>query len=121
MLGNFVSMDRYGMLLSATRAAQAGWLRFGPEVMASDYSRRPFLVTHGLAEHPAFDLHALFALCRRMPPGDVMCRFGVVPDNAHFDSSLLRYRKNLTLDDAIDHLEEHQAHIAIYNPENDAE
>lgn len=55
-----------------------------------------------------------------MPTGDVMCRFGVVPDNAHFDSSLLRYRKNLMLDDAIDHLEEHQAYIAIYNPENDA-
>ena len=60
MLGNFVSMDRYGMLLSATRA---GWLRFGPDVMANNYNRRPFLVTHRLAEHSAFNLHALFALC----------------------------------------------------------
>ena len=51
-----------------------------------------------------------------MPTGDVMCRFGVVPDNSDFDSSLLGYRKNLTRDDAIDHLDERQAYVAIYNP-----
>ena len=56
-----------------------------------------------------------------MPTGDVMCRFGVVPDNADFDSSLLCYRKNLTRDDAIDHLDERHAYVAIYNPENDAD
>ena len=56
-----------------------------------------------------------------MPTGDVMCRFGVVPDNADFDSSLLGYRKNLTRDDAIDHLDERHAYVAIYNPENDAD
>ena len=120
MLGNFVPMDRYTMMLAAARAAPVSWLRFAPEAMADKYNRLPFIVQHRLAEHPAFDLQALFALCRRMPTENVMYRFGVIPDDAHFDTSLLRYRKNLTLEDAIERLEEKQAYIALYNPENDA-
>ena len=121
MLGNFVPMGRYANMLSTTRATPVRWLQFEPDVMARHYNRLPFLLKHRLAEHPAFDLQPLFALCRRMPAADVKHRFGVVPDDAHFDSSLAHYRKDLTLDDAIEHLEERQAYIAIYNPENDAE
>ena len=77
------------------------------------------MVRHRLADHPLFAYDALAALCRRLPPAQVPFRFGVVPPDAEFDSSLERFRGALTLDEAIEHLEERQAYIAIYNAETD--
>jgi len=118
MLGEFVSKAQYAGLVDRARSARA-WLDLKPEALQSKYNRLPYLVEHRLPEHPMFTLEALFALCRRLPADQVKHRFGVVPGNTHFDSSFDRYRKELTLDDAIEHLEEKQAYIVIYNPERD--
>jgi hypothetical protein len=74
------------------------------------------LVEHQLVGHPMFSLDALFRLCRRMPRNAVKYRFGVVPIDAHFDMSIVNYRAGLTLEDAIEQLEEKRAYIALYNP-----
>ena len=50
-----------------------------------------------------------------------MHRFGVVPINTDFDKSLATFRKSLTLDDALDAMEERQAYVVVNNPENDRE
>ena len=118
-LGEFVSADQYAGLVARARQAPAPWLDLKPDTLRSSYNRLPYLVEHRLAEHPRFSLDQLFALCRRLPEEQVKYRFGVVPGNTHFDSSFERYRKELTLDDAIDRLEEKQAYIVIYNPERD--
>lgn len=119
MLGEFVSADQYAGLVARTRKAPVSWLDLKPDTLKSSYNLRPYLVEHRLAEHPRFSLDPLFALCRRLPEEQVKFRFGVVPGHTHFDSSFERYRKELTLDDAIDRLEEKQAYIVIYNPERD--
>ncbi len=74
------------------------------------------MVEHQLVGHPMFSLDALFRLCRRMPRNAVKYRFGVVPIDAHFDMSIVNYRAGLTLEDAIEQLEEKRAYIALYNP-----
>jgi Cupin-like domain len=120
MLGKFVSTAMWDSMLSTAQEPSNRWLDLDQVVM-SNYNRLAFLLKHRLQEHSAFQLDSLFALCRRMPPSEVRHRFGVVPDDAHFDSSLANYRAGLTLDDAIEHLEERKAYIVIYNPETDAE
>jgi hypothetical protein len=101
------------------RGRTAPWLKLDPREVRAAYNRRPFVVEHGLAAHPLFTFDALAALARRLPAGQVPYRFGVVPDDAEFDSSLRRFRGELTLDDALDHLEARQAYVAIYNAETD--
>lgn len=119
MLGTFVSATLHDSLVQAARGSASPWLQFDARTVAQKYNRLPFLLQHRLAEHPDFELEPLFALCRRLPPSEVKYRTGVVPADAHFDSSLSQYRRDLTLDDAIDNLEARQAYIAIYNPEQD--
>lgn len=119
MLGEFVTTAYCAKLAQQARAQAAPWLQFKPEAFAESYNRRPFLVRHRLPEHPLFALEALFALCRRLPATQVRFRYGIVPADAHFDSSLEHFRRDLTLTDVIDHFEERQAYIAIYNPERD--
>ncbi|GAA0708854.1 hypothetical protein GCM10009105_08790 [Dokdonella soli] len=121
MLGEFISRDRCAALVARARCEPQPWLDLRPDLLDSSYNRLPYPVEHRLAEHPLFALDPLFALCRRLPEVQVKHRFGVVPDGTHFDSSLDRYRGNLTLEDAITHLEERQAYIAIYNAERDPE
>jgi hypothetical protein len=120
MLGEHLSPARFDALLESAQAAPR-WLDIDPEAVHTHYNRNGFLVSHRLPEHPLFDLEPLFRLCRRMPPQAVKHRFGIVPGNAHFDTSNVTYNRGLTLDDAIDHLEEKRAYIAIYNPEKDPE
>lgn len=121
MLGEFVSANEYLDLLACTRHAPVHWLDLKPDLLERNYNLKPYLVEHRLAEHPLFALEPLFALCRRLPEDQVKHRFGVVPHDTHFDSSFDGYREQLTLDDAIDHLEEKRAYIVIYNPERDPE
>src|SRR5213078_1776903 len=121
MLGQFVSSSKVGGLVAQARRSSEPWLLFDEREFRAGYNERPFVVTHRLADHPRFALGALGALCRRLPAEQVPYRFGVVPVDAHFDSSLERYRGQLTLDDAIDHLEDRQAYIAVYNAETDPE
>lgn len=121
MLGKSITPERYAELVSTGRHPSPPWLSFDAGEFQACYNRRPFLITHRLAEHPLLELEALFALCRRMPRGQVHHRFGAVPVDAHFDSSLSRFKEGLTLDDALDHLQDRQAYVCIYNPETDPE
>lgn len=100
---------------------EARWLDIDADAMRAHYNRAGFLVRHRLAEHPLFTAGALFRLARRLPASAVKYRFGSVPGNAHFDSSNERFRGDLTLDDALDHLVEKRAYVALFNPEQDAE
>ncbi|MEP6501787.1 MAG: transcription factor jumonji JmjC domain-containing protein [Betaproteobacteria bacterium] len=120
MPGTPLSKAQFDALLQRAESAPP-WLAIDPGQVEAHYNRSGFLVSHRLPDHPLFTLDALFPLCRRMPPGQVKFRFGVVPGDAHFDSSLVRYNGGLTLAEAIDHLEEKRAYIAVYNPERDAE
>ena len=121
MLGRQVSGEQVRGLVAQARDAASPWLQLAPAEVRSAYHARPFVVRHRLADHPLFTFDALAALCRRLPAPQVRFRAGVVPDDAEFDTSLKRFRGELTLDDAIDHLEARQAYIAIYNAELDAE
>jgi Cupin-like domain len=121
MLGQFTSPAKVHGLVTQAREATAPWLLFDEREFRTGYNERPFVVRHRLADHPLFEFRALAALCRRLPRNQVPYRFGIVPADAEFDTSLERYRGQLTLDDAIEHTEEKQAYIAIYNAETDPE
>lgn len=119
--GEFISPGQVAALVAQARGAGERWLELDPERMRVSYNQEPFLVSHRLADHPKFTLTALFALCRRLGRQQVFCRAGKVPIDAEFDSSLGVYNRGFRLADAIEHLEEKQAYIVIYNPERDAE
>jgi hypothetical protein len=121
VIGRFVSRVKVNGLVAQAQQSAAPWLLFDDDEFRAAYNQRPFLVRHRLVEHPLLELSALAALCRRMPAEQVRYRFGVVPQDAEFDTSLRRFAGDLTLDDAIDHLEAKQAYIAIYNAETDPE
>lgn len=121
MLGTYVSTEHYDRWLGRARqAAEPVSIQFESDVMENQYNRKPFLVRHALASHPAFKLESLFSLCRRLPEAAVQYRSGTVPKDAHFDSSLAKYRPKLPLSQILDDFEGQQAYIAIYNPEQDA-
>jgi hypothetical protein len=120
MLGQVVSEAKVKDLIELVPRATR-WLVLDDDEFRAAYNRRPFVVRHRLAEHPLFSFGALAALCRRMPADRVPHRSGVVPVDAEFDTSLRRFRGALTLDEAIEHLEDRQAYIAIYNAETDPE
>jgi hypothetical protein len=50
-----------------------------PIRFALDFNRRPFMVRHELASHPAFALERLVELARRMPPASVEYNAGDLP------------------------------------------
>jgi len=120
-LGTPISPEFCADLVRSAGRQPHPWLDLDPVQIRTAYNRRPFLLSHRLSEHPHFTLAALSALCRRLGTDHVSCRIGKVPVDAEFDSSLQRYNHGLALDDAIEHLEEREAYIAVYNPERDAE
>jgi len=121
MLGRFISATNYLDFLARGRREASPLLEFEPDTMKSHYNRAPFQITHRLADHPYFSLEELFALCRRMPPEMIPYRIGSIPGDADLDSSYDRYKKELTLDDVLDHFEDNSAYICINNPERDAQ
>lgn len=121
MPGQFVSPSKVGSLVAQARRSSAPWLLLDEYDVSIGYNEHPFLVRHRLADHPRFAFDALAALCRRLPAEQVPYRFGVVPTDAEVDTSRQRFRGQLTLDDALAHLEDKQAHVAIYNAETDPE
>ncbi|MDN5781659.1 MAG: cupin-like domain-containing protein [Luteimonas sp.] len=121
MLGKCITPQRHAQLVSAGRHPSPAWLSLDAGEFQACYNRRPFLIRHRLAEHPLFTLDALRHLCRRLPRGQLHHRFGVVPVDTHFDSSLCRFKEGLTFEDALDHLQERQAYVCIYNAETDPE
>ena len=120
MLGALLAADRVAALVAAANRQSRPWLEFRREDFAAGYNRHPFLVEHRLADHPLFTFESLAALCRRLPPNQVHVRAGVVPADAEFDTSLKRFNQGLSLEDALDHLVERGAYIAVNNPEFDA-
>lgn len=121
MPGTFVSNHDYQRLLARSEQEQPVWLEIDRAQFDRHYNRRPFMIRHRLHESPLFTLPALLALARRMPRSLVHHRFGEIPQNANFDTSLSRFKDGLSLEDAIDHLAERRAYIGIYNPEADPE
>lgn len=120
--GEWVRQNQYSDLLAHAKVASPHWLLFQPAEFQADYNRLPFLFEHRLTEHPLFKLPKLFDLSRRLHAiNKVAYRFGVVPKDCDFDSSLEKHRGDLTLEDAIDRLEERQAYIVVNNPEIDPE
>jgi len=120
MLGEFITSEKLSALLAHTKTHEP-WIQFKTDDFTQNYNKRPFLVSHRLTQHPKFTLDSLYNLCRRLPPDQVRCRVGKIPDDAEFDSSLHVYNQGITIERAIDNLEENQAYIAIYNPERDRE
>ena len=121
MLGTFVSPPEYRRMLAGAEANASPWLDFAETGFDEHYNRKPFLMRHRLQDSALFELSALRALARRIPHHNIHHRFGAIPKDAHFDSSLSRFRDGLSLDDALDQLEERQAYVGIYNPESDPE
>jgi len=119
MLGTRVEPESYRSLVSRAEASRDRVFDFDEAVFRRDYNRRAFQFRHHLCGHPLFELDALFALCRRMPPNEVKFRTGEIPIDAEFDSSLQAYRGDLTLEDAIVNFQRKKTYIAIYNPESD--
>lgn len=119
MLGEFISREVAATLAARGRQQAQPLLDFDSGTVRSSYNRRPFLVKHRLADHPAFSLPELFALCRRLPGSEVKYRVGAIPGNADFDSSYARYSQGLALEDVLERFEQSKAYICIYNPERD--
>ncbi|HEY1816884.1 MAG TPA: cupin-like domain-containing protein [Kofleriaceae bacterium] len=118
MLGDWVSKPQLQERIENGR--RESWLDLDADEFRRNYNRRPFVVHHRLAEHPAFQLERLRALCHRLPRELVKFRAGKVPHDANFDTSLDDF-KTITFEQAVDGLEEHRAYIAIYNAERDEE
>lgn len=119
MLGQFVSSAALRELVRQAARAPNPWLLFDAQRVAEYYNRRPFLIAHRLGQHPAFQLDALRALCRRLPAEQVSWRTGRIPVDADFDTAPQRYRATFTLDDALANLEELAAYVVVNNPERD--
>ncbi|KRF02126.1 transcription factor jumonji JmjC domain-containing protein [Frateuria sp. Soil773] len=121
MLGEFVTDRQYAALLERGGKTAAPMLAFEPAGFDACYNRKPFLVGHRLAGHPQFALPRLFALCRRLPPEQLLFRVGNIPGDTELETSYDRYRRGLTLDEVLERFEENQAYLCINNPERDAE
>ncbi len=122
MLGTTLSPQRYREIVASAARTNTHWLQLEPAAFRQSYNREPFLVSHRLAEHELFELEKLKALCRRLPRNYVKHRVGVVPIDTDFDQSLgARFRESLTLDEALDQMEERQAYVVVNNPEDDRE
>ncbi len=118
MLGRVVSSTKVGSLVAQAVRTQAPWLEFDQQEFRAAYNQRPFTVRHRVTEHPLFERGAVAALCRRLPAEQVRWRFGVVPADIDFNTSL-HDRGDLTLDDALERMEEKQAYVMVFNPERD--
>ena len=121
MLGEFVSSRHATELVDVGQHDDRPLLVLDPQVMRESYNLRPYLVRHRLHELPEFELDKILALCRRLPREQVQFRTAVIPGDADLDSSFARYGGGLTLDAVLDHFEELQAYICVYNPERDAQ
>jgi hypothetical protein len=121
MLGKFISAKQYAGLVAQGHENVSPMLQFDPQLITHCYNRQPFLLMHRLAADPHFTLAPLLAMCRRMPADHVLFRAGPIPGDADIESSYDRYRRGLTLDEVLEHVEESRAYICVNNPELDLE
>ncbi|HKX39784.1 MAG TPA: cupin-like domain-containing protein [Burkholderiaceae bacterium] len=120
MLGEFVSSRHAAELVEAGHHQDQPLLALDPQVTRESYNRLPYLVQHRLHHLAEFELGEILALCRRLPREQVQFRTAVIPGDADFDSSYERFAGELTLATVLEHFEELQAYICVYNPERDA-
>jgi hypothetical protein len=121
MLGQKLEPGQVQMYGSSCRNVESRWLLLDFQQMKQAFNRRPFPVKHRLDENPHFSIESLRQLCKRMPRSAVKHRVGKIPIDAHFDTSLGRYKGGMEFEDAVDRTVETGGYIAIFNPEKDAE
>jgi len=85
------------------------------------YNHEPFLVRHRLADHPLMQLSSIVRLAKRMPAEKVLFRLGQVPVDTDFDRVTELYRGPLTLDEALDLIEQKRSIVTLNTPELDGE
>jgi hypothetical protein len=71
--------------------------------------------------HPLMQLPSVIALAKRMPAEKALYRLGQVPVNTDFDRVTDLYRGQLTLDEALDLLEQKRSIVTLNTPEIDGE
>ncbi len=116
MIGEVVSAREYADLLSKGQSLENRQLSIDESLFRASYNRHPFEISHRLHEHDRFSLPSLFGLIRRLPESFVVCRLGLVPDEADFDSSF-RPDGALDLEDALENLESCRAYDYARSPE----
>lgn len=117
-LGQFVD-ERYFERFSETTATRT--LELDPAEFRQLYNREAFAFHHHLCDEPLLQFEELFKLCKRLPENSIKFRRGKVPVDINFDTSLAQNREGLTLDSVIEHFDENESYLAIYNPETDPE
>jgi len=114
-----LSSKDYATILTKGRDQKTPLLDLPTRTLRDAYNRHPFLVGHRLANHPFFELDALFALCRRLPAEQLLFRVGKIPGDVPLETSYDDYKQGLVLDDVLERFEEHGAYLCINNPERD--
>jgi hypothetical protein len=78
-------------------------LRLDPEVFRAGFNRKPFIISHDLADNPLFTLPRLIDLSKRLPSGHVKYNAGAIP----IDTTLYKGpRTGLSVEETIRRIEE---------------
>ena len=85
----------------------------------ANYGRRPFTFNHSLQGHPLLSLGALFDLARRLPAAQVLHWNGRIPFSADIDAAAELYKADLSLTQAIAHLDTAGSFVLIREAETD--
>jgi ribosomal protein L16 Arg81 hydroxylase len=83
-----------------------------------DFNVKPFLVRHGLADHPAFTFERLLELSRRLPPEMVEYNAGDLPLT---QDPTLTPRTGLSIDETIRRINDARSWMVLKRVEADAE
>lgn len=83
-----------------------------------EFNVKPFLVRHGLADHPAFTFERLLELARRLPPEMVEYNAGDLPLT---QDPTLTPRTGLSIDETIRRIHEARSWMVLKRVEADAE
>jgi hypothetical protein len=121
VLGQNISAAEYSRLVSRPPESTVALLAIDQRDVRDNYNRRPFLISHRLVDHPAFQLPELSTLIRRLPREQVVCRLGRMRMDSDFDDSFNPGDDSPRLDSALEDIEGTGAYIYVRNPECDPE
>src|SRR5215510_9717958 len=93
-------------------------LAFDSMQLAAELNRRPFVVHHGLADHPAFRLERLVELARRLPPERVEYNAGDLPIS---QDPRLTPHTGLSIEETIRRITECRSWMVLKRVESDPE
>lgn len=91
-------------------------LSFDELEFAEKFNRRPFLISHRLAQHPLFELPRLIELAQSLPESHIEYNAGTLPVN---QDPALTPRNGLSAQDTLQRIEECRSWMAIKNVEFD--